>query len=66
MSVGSTSIDDDDPAASRPDGSPRRRERGFGAALGWTVAGAVVPGTGHRAAGRRPPTTKDTVSTDIP
>ena len=27
--------------------------RGFGAALGWTVLGALVPGTGYLAAGRR-------------
>ena len=53
MSAGSTSIDDEDPAVSRPVGSQRRRERGFGSALGWTVAGAVVPGTGLLAAGRR-------------
>ncbi|WP_347058571.1 LCP family protein [Blastococcus sp. HT6-30] len=29
------------------------RERSFGAALGWTVLGALVPGTGFLAAGRR-------------
>ena len=34
--------------------SPRARPRhSFGAALGWTVAGAVVPGTAFLAAGRR-------------
>jgi LCP family protein required for cell wall assembly len=31
----------------------RRAERGFGSALGWTVVGAVVPGTAFLAAGRR-------------
>jgi LCP family protein required for cell wall assembly len=31
----------------------RRAERGFGSALGWTVLGAVVPGTAFLAAGRR-------------
>src|SRR4051812_26996983 len=31
----------------------RRPARSFGAALGWTVVGAVVPGTGFLAAGRR-------------
>jgi LCP family protein required for cell wall assembly len=31
----------------------RRSARSFGAALGWTVLGAVVPGTGFLAAGRR-------------
>ena len=31
----------------------RRPARSFGAALGWTVLGAVVPGTGFLAAGRR-------------
>jgi LCP family protein required for cell wall assembly len=45
-----------------PEGSPggaapargrRRAARGFGSALGWTVLGAVVPGTGFLAAGRR-------------
>jgi polyisoprenyl-teichoic acid--peptidoglycan teichoic acid transferase len=29
------------------------RNRSFGSALGWTVVGAVVPGTGFLAAGRR-------------
>ena len=32
---------------------PPPRRRSFGAALGWTVLGAVVPGTGLLAAGRR-------------
>lgn len=45
-----------------PEGSPtgaapargrRRAPRSFGGALGWTVLGAVVPGTGFLAAGRR-------------
>jgi LCP family protein required for cell wall assembly len=31
----------------------RRAERSFGSALGWTVIGAVVPGTAFLAAGRR-------------
>jgi len=31
----------------------RRPERSFGSALGWTVIGAVVPGTAFLAAGRR-------------
>jgi LCP family protein required for cell wall assembly len=31
----------------------RRAERSFGSALGWTVLGAVVPGTAFLAAGRR-------------
>jgi LCP family protein required for cell wall assembly len=31
----------------------RRAERSFGSALGWTVVGAVVPGTAFLAAGRR-------------
>jgi LCP family protein required for cell wall assembly len=31
----------------------RRSARSFGGALGWTVVGAVVPGTGFLAAGRR-------------
>ena len=31
----------------------RRAERSFGSALGWTVLGAAVPGTGFLAAGRR-------------
>jgi LCP family protein required for cell wall assembly len=31
----------------------RRAPRSFGAALGWTVVGAVVPGTGFLVAGRR-------------
>jgi LCP family protein required for cell wall assembly len=37
----------------RPSRGRRRRERGFGSALGWTVLGAVVPGTAFLAAGRR-------------
>lgn len=40
-----------------PGGAPvrgrRRAERSFGSALGWTVLGAVVPGTAFLAAGRR-------------
>ncbi|MGY1724831.1 LCP family protein [Blastococcus sp. SYSU DS0533] len=43
------------PLSSRPGAhhpGPRER-RGFGAALGWTVLGALVPGTGFLAAGRR-------------
>ncbi|MCF6746228.1 LytR family transcriptional regulator [Blastococcus sp. KM273128] len=31
----------------------REQRRGFGAALGWTALGALVPGTGFLAAGRR-------------
>ncbi|NEK87437.1 LCP family protein [Blastococcus saxobsidens] len=31
----------------------RGRSRSFGSALGWTVLGALVPGTGYLAAGRR-------------
>ncbi|RBY96927.1 LytR family transcriptional regulator [Blastococcus sp. TF02-8] len=31
----------------------RRAPRSFGAALGWTVLGAILPGTGYLAAGRR-------------
>ena len=31
----------------------RRAERSFGSALGWTVLGAIVPGTAFLAAGRR-------------
>ncbi len=40
--------------AAGPSGAPAgTRQRGFGAALGWTVANTVVPGTGFLAAGRR-------------
>ncbi|MGY1986258.1 LCP family protein [Blastococcus sp. SYSU DS0669] len=43
------------PLSSQPDERPPRpaRRRGFGAALGWTALGALVPGTGLLAAGRR-------------
>jgi LCP family protein required for cell wall assembly len=34
-------------------GNRCRSDRSFGAALGWTVLGAIVPGTGFLAAGRR-------------
>jgi LCP family protein required for cell wall assembly len=32
---------------------PRRAPRSFGAALGWSVLGALLPGVGYLAAGRR-------------
>ncbi|TFV46277.1 LCP family protein [Blastococcus sp. TF02A_35] len=39
---------------SRPSGhGTRRAPRGFGAALGWTALGTLVPGVGYLAAGRR-------------
>jgi polyisoprenyl-teichoic acid--peptidoglycan teichoic acid transferase len=38
---------------SAPPRGRRRAERSFGSALGWTVVGAVVPGTAFLAAGRR-------------
>ena len=41
------------PAGATPARGHHRAARGFGAALGWTVVGAVVPGTGFLAAGRR-------------
>jgi len=41
------------PAGASPVRGRRRSARGFGSALGWTVVGAVVPGTGFLAAGRR-------------
>src|SRR6185312_120318 len=39
--------------ARRPPRQSRRTARSFGGALGLTVLGAVVPGTGFLAAGRR-------------
>src|SRR4051794_11935141 len=39
--------------APAPRGATARRPRGFFAALAWTVANTVVPGTGFLAAGRR-------------
>jgi LCP family protein required for cell wall assembly len=41
------------PGGAAPTRGRRRSARSFGAALGWTVLGAVVPGTGFLAAGRR-------------
>ena len=41
------------PAGASPARGHRRSARSFGGALGWTVVGAVVPGTGFLAAGRR-------------
>jgi len=40
-------------AGAAPVRGRRRAARTFGSALGWTVVGAVVPGTGFLAAGRR-------------
>ncbi|HEV7186859.1 MAG TPA: LCP family protein [Blastococcus sp.] len=41
------------PAGAAPVRGRRRSARSFGSALGWTVVGTVVPGTGFLAAGRR-------------
>jgi LCP family protein required for cell wall assembly len=41
------------PAGGEPVRGRRRSEWSFGSALGWTVLGAVVPGTAFLAAGRR-------------
>jgi LCP family protein required for cell wall assembly len=41
------------PTGAAPAPGRRRSARSFGGALGWTVLGAVVPGTGFLAAGRR-------------
>jgi polyisoprenyl-teichoic acid--peptidoglycan teichoic acid transferase len=41
------------PSSATAEDRPGRRRRGFGSTLGWTALGAVLPGTGFLAAGRR-------------
>jgi LCP family protein required for cell wall assembly len=41
------------PSGAAPARGRRRSARSFGGALGWTVLGTVIPGTGFLAAGRR-------------